>query len=864
MTGVGQRRTHRARQVMAPKPTHAQPRLADHNADRPTRRQYYALLAAVFLAAVVMGAPALRGGFLRGDDIQLVRDHVLVNRPSMQHAVELFRHVHRDLYQPVALLSFSLDFAVLRALGLTPDVGRCTSGAWVPHLTNILLHAANAVLVCLWLRRITGRMPVAIVAAMIFALHPLGVETVAWLNGRMMLLSTLFAMAALIVMDGWQDRPGWWRAVLVLLLVALCMMSKVRIALPVLMLVPGLLGGRKRARHWWAVWLGVVVLTAVFVWVNVQASSDEISRGEQQLTGPRVARTITALGWYWSRLVVPVGLSPVHPAAPTVSWFDPQLPAALVVVVLVVAVVLWSARKTRIGWVGMLWFLASIAVTLPLLPSRNIAVAERYAYLPNIGLYWIMAEILWWVASRRAGTCLPVLSTGGQAASGTQGASGTRGARGTPAASGTLRAVAAGVAVSTALAVGMLATSWRVSRYYRNDVSHSGRLVSLYPDVAELAASYAWALYHADPPRYAEAIDVARNALKQHGGEIAGDAYQVIGMSLYRRGDVDGALETLLRAVAADEADGLAHERLGVIYEDTGRLEEALASYQRCAELLPNYNPGLIRLGRLYDRRGRSAEAVDAFERALANNAYDAQATLDIAEIEIEQGRYESALRRLRALLDWMPDNVAARTNVGLCLAASGNTDAARAMYEAVVRLDPDAKVAVINLAHLQVTAGHLEGALSTLEAYLGRHANDAQAADAQGWYAWTALLADRGELADEQASRALQFDASTPPARIVRTVTALRADRPDDAIRSIEGLIADRLLADATLFDALTAALQSYSLAHDADPWPYYVLAQICNATGRHQAAHGAAQAFKRRTDAPRLHHRIDRLLGD
>ena len=134
----------------------------------------YARWALLPLAlALIAAAPTIRGGFLSGDDVQLIRDHVLVNRPSLDHLLKLFSVPHRDLYQPVPLATFSLECWIMRRFGLTPTSEGSNPGAWICHLGNILIHGATAVLVFLLLRRLSGRESVAAVAASIFAIHPL-------------------------------------------------------------------------------------------------------------------------------------------------------------------------------------------------------------------------------------------------------------------------------------------------------------------------------------------------------------------------------------------------------------------------------------------------------------------------------------------------------------------------------------------------------------------------------------------------------------------------------------------------------------------------------------------------------------------
>ena len=188
------------------------------------------ILALVALTGIV-GGTTLTGEFSSGDDVQLVAENVLVNHPSLKHAFELFLvPAHRDLYQPVPLLTFQIDFAIG---GLVSYVG----DPRVIHVTNVTLHAINAVLVFLFLRRLTGRPVVGALAGLLMAIHPTNVEAVAWINGRMMLLSTVFCLWGLMVFDAWRERGGWGRIVLAVLLFVLTMMTKVRVELPGLLLL---------------------------------------------------------------------------------------------------------------------------------------------------------------------------------------------------------------------------------------------------------------------------------------------------------------------------------------------------------------------------------------------------------------------------------------------------------------------------------------------------------------------------------------------------------------------------------------------------------------------------------------------------
>jgi Flp pilus assembly protein TadD len=779
-----------------------------------------ALLVAA--AALVMGLPGLGGGFLGGDDIQLARDHVLVNRPSLAHAVELFRIVHRDLYQPAALLSFAIDFAVARAVpvpvGVTPEA----SAAFVAHLTNLLLHAGCAVLVLALVRRVSGSAVVAVLAGLLFAVHPLHVECVAWISGRMMLLSTLFLLAAIVLMDDWARRAGTWRIVLAFVFALLAMMSKVRVELPVLLVIPWLYRRPWPPRRWWGAWAAVAVITLAFAALNASASRGMLERGEEYLQGPRIVRTILALGWYFGRIVVPIGLAPFHPAPQVVSWSQPGLLAAAGIVLAVIVVVGASARRSRAGWCGLLWFLAAIAVTLPLVPARNLLVAERYTYLPNVGALAAVAALLVWTA--------------GQA---------------------TARAAQAkgiSIALAAVVAAALIALSWRVCAYYRDDLHRAARIYALYPEIPEIAVRYARALHDAE--RCDEAAAVIE-AMPAGASAVRADALGVLGSCQRRGGDVAGGLETLRQAVAIAPDDGRTWARLGAALADAADFPNAIAAYERCAELLPNQNPELARLAHLYRQTNRRDDAARIYARMQANNPFDVPSALGLAELDMEAGRYEPALRRLDDLLAWMPDNVPAQINAGVCLAAMGRFDAAEARYRAALAIDPGAVPAALNLAELLAGQGDARGALAVLEK---TRSATSDASRLLPTLAWTAALTADWPVAARTSAQALQTSPDDPLARIAACAVALASGQGGaEATAHLDVLLDRGILTDQADFDRLAALLQARAEAAPADPWPYVLLARACAATNRPEIAEIAAEEARRRTSEAAILRLLD-----
>ncbi len=824
-----------------------------------SRRFALAVYLIVFGAALLMGLPSIKGTFLSGDDIQLVRDHVYVNRPSLDHAVKLFTIIHRDLYQPVALLSLSLDFYITKTLGLQSIEEGAPPGAWVFHLTNVLIHGANAVLVVMLLRRWTQKQTATFIAGLLFAIHPLNVETVAWLNGRMMLLSTFFLLATLIVMEDWRSRSHWWKIPIVLALVALCMMSKVRVCLPALLVVTPMMVRQWPTRRWWLVWGAVTLTTALFAWVNIRSSSSMIARGDESLQGSRVARTTLAIGWYWSHAVYPAGLSPSHPAPETIAWSEPKVLASALALVAVALIVLRSSRRTRIGWIGMCWFLAAIAVTLPIIPSRNLLVAERYTYLANIGLFFIIASGIAVLLHRQQGKAktaivhMPAILLGGA----------------------------------------LLLTSWKVSLYYRSDLARIDRVSSLYPDYPGLLVRYGWAYFQEE--RYDAAIAKADAALTRHGPKIANEAYQLLSVCWFRKGDFERALSSIDDAIRADPNEGLAYSRRGMILAASGKTNEAIRDYEKFAQLLPNHNPGLLKLAELYRQTGQESRATSVYSQVLTNNPFDVVALLGIADVEIARKEYAKALARLEEMLTWMPDNVPALVNAGLCLSFLGKTDEAKARYEQAISLDPHEPVAVANLAGLLIAENNRPKAAYVLDLYLERAPTDrdmldaacnnriaiadyvaaanllvramrvdGEAPDLCCRYAYVSCLAGQWEMVEDQLNRLANSGMKDPFCLIAECSLSLKDGKSVEAIALADRLREGGDLEKPYVYDALIKILEQRSSIAPEEPWPYYILCSACLATNQRDAAILAAEEFKRRCGDTSFIEKIDALLSE
>jgi len=825
--------------------------------ERRTQR-YYVLLPVVL--ALAMAAPSLWGGFLSGDDVQLVRDHVLVNHPSLDHLFKLFTIPHRDLYQPIPLASFAVDFAVIRWAGLIPTAEGTQAGAWVFHLTNVLIHALNTLLVWWLVHRLTGRAVAALAVGSLFAVHPFNVESVAWLSGRMTMLSATFTLASLIAAEGMLRRAGVGSILLTLLMVAAAMMCKISVGLPVLLLLVPLVRGVRPGGRWWVLFASAAALTVAFAVLNLVLSRGHFDTGGQVLTGSRLARVVIALGWYVCHYVVPIALSPWHPAETRVTWSHPGLlPSAMAVAgLLVVSAVLlrhcWSAQRalpnsgdavTRLSAAGVIWFFATVTVTLPLVPSRNLLVAERYLYLPAIGFHCIIA-----------GACL-------------------RAAAWRRLSQSEVRRPVVGTIFVLVLAV-LVGISWKTAGYYRDNIARFRRTAQLYPDHEGVWTRLAWAYY--DAGEYAQAVDAAAVELERHPERGRSEVWQAQGMALLRSGEVDQALSKLQAAVEADPQSGIAHVRLATALVEAGRLDDAVGHYRRGIEISPNYNPGILGLAQTYRKLGRTDEAAEMFSKALQNNAYDPIAATVLAEIELSAGQVTAAAERLVRLLEWMPENAVAHANLGVCCARMQLTRDALHEYQAALLLDPSLVPPRLGLATLLarkgaaadagfhfglaaeysqyadpavlvlcsdflIAQGDLHRAMAIWTKGLEKKPNDREMAS---WYTWVCVLAERWEQARQARVSLPNAGSEHVAATLAGIMLDVHENRPEQAAHAVSELCADDPVNPDRARDRLQFALEAYSSRHAENPWPYYLMIIMLEADGSPDGARVALAAFE------------------
>lgn len=349
-----------------------------------------AIAAAIFALTLVVFHGVGTYEFLGYDDnLYVTENDVVTGGWSVDGVRWALTTGHAGNWVPVTWLSHMLD---VELFGVE---------AGAHHRVNVVLHAANAVLLFVLFVGMTGDRGPAAFLALAFAIHPLHVESVAWIADRKDLLSALFCFLAMLAYRRYAEKPGagWYLAVVAWFCLAL-MSKQTAVVLPFVLLLLDLWplgrirGGRADVRRvvLEKLPLAALAVAAIAVAYRVQASAGALKSVEAFPLAGRIANAVVSYAWYVWKTVWPSGLAVPYPyVAPLSAW---QVAGAALGLTAITVLALRSARSRPYVTVGWLWFVGGLVPVIGLVQIGTHARADRYAYLPIAGL---LIVVVWGV-----------------------------------------------------------------------------------------------------------------------------------------------------------------------------------------------------------------------------------------------------------------------------------------------------------------------------------------------------------------------------------------------------------------------------------------------------------------------------------
>ena len=602
------------------------------------RRQIFSLLLVV--AILLLYNQVNHFSFVNFDDQRYVTENPhLRSGLSWSTLTWAFTSTADANWHPLTWLSHVLDYQLFK---LNP------AG---PHLINVFLHAANAVLLFLLLARGTGRVGPSFVVAALFAVHPINVESVAWISERKNVLSTLFFLLTLGAYAWYALRPGWKRYLAVAGLFACGLASKsMLVTLPFVLLLLDYWPLRRISRsdesrssgrdpvalampHTTVPTLILEKLPLLGLSIAVSAVTLVAQQGGGAVRASslyplsvRLENAICSYARYVQKAFWPTNLAALYPYPESLALWKVTLAAFFLVSVTLLAFRLHSRRYLLTGW---LFFLGTLVPVIGLVQVGSQAMADRYAYIPLLGIFvmtvWGATDFAEWKKLNSATT-----------------------------------------STAACILLALAALTYRQLGYWKDSMT-----------------------------LWSHALAVTKNNFFAEDG---------LGGALLLEGRLDEAYSHYQRAAAIMPNEPMSHANIGAYLQQRGRLREAIQQYEIAIPLCGDSRLRAaiyVKLGSAYQGTGHPKEAERSFDTALELDPTQFSAWLAKGDLALQQSKPDNAIQDFSRSLQLQPTD-AGYLGLGRALAQAGRPTEALAAYQQALEISPDlteAKQAVAALS---------------------------------------------------------------------------------------------------------------------------------------------------------------------
>ncbi len=657
-------------------------------------------LMAAMLALVTLALywPALRCDFLNYDDQDYVTENVHVqNGLNLENIKWSCLHPVSANWHPVTMLSHMLD---CQLFALKP---------WGHHLTNVLLHCLNVVLVFALLQLLTGARWRSLLVAALFGWHPLHVESVAWVAERKDVLSTFFGLLALIFYARYaqlkiQNTKFWIQNYLLsLFFFSLGLMSKpMLVTWPFVMLLLDYWPLNRIPNRQHSVSDLKLLLLEKVPFFTLAAAASITTFVVQQQAGavqmlesvPLTARFGNALISYWrylGNIIWPTDLAVFYPHPG--YWPLAKVIAAGACLVGVSLLLFWKRRPYPYLLVGWLWFLGTLVPVIGLVQVGSQSKADRYAYIPSLGVLILVVWGAYSLARGRRNLLILLALTSFTATILCFGA--TRHQLGYWQDSKTLFRHTLEVTKNNYVAQNHLGDALLQTGEVNEAFRHFQEALRLNPDY-DLAHNNLGCILFKNH-LITEAIVQYREAIRLNP-DFA-EAHFNLGDALGKQGQLAEAVSEYREGLRLRPDDAKAHYNLGDALGRQGQLAEAVSEYRDGIRLKADDADAHNSLGNILLMQGQTDEAIGQYREAVRLKPKDAEVHLNLGTALNKNGQTDEAIQQFKKALQLRPRDAKTHNNLGIALLIKGKTDEAISHFQEAIHLSPDYALAQTNLA---------------------------------------------------------------------------------------------------------------------------------------------------------------------
>lgn len=653
-------------------------------------RRRWALPLTVALITFLVYLPALKNGFVNWDDGSYVYENYAIRTLDVAFFKWAFTNQVVGHWHPLTMFSYALNYAVW---GLEP---------WGYHLTNNLFHALNTLLVFLLTVKVVnqnssdeGRQKKALitggVTALLFGIHPMHVESVAWVSERKDVLSAFFYLLSLLAYLSYASaintRKSFYYAICLFLFVMALMSKPMAVSLPVILLILdfyplGRLTINIKTMLLEKVPFFLLSLLASFttIWAHYLAGSEGIIELSSLMM--RICIAMRAYIFYLLKLILPTDLAPLYPRPLKIYYLGIDYLGSflLLAVITYLCVHLFKRNKLFLGiW---MYYIVTLIPVIGIIQIGRHAAADRYVYLPSIGPFLLVGLTVSYLYQRYSQKQYRTAIVGG-----------------------------------ALIIFGILAlmTVQQIA-VWRNSITLWSHEITLFPSAlsySNRAGAYDKLGNHlkaiADfntaieiDPQYTEAynnrglvynaVGDYQKAIKDYNKALEIDpqyvlAYNNRGLAYDSLGDFELAMKDYKAAIELDPGNAKAYYNRGNSYFKTGNYQSAIQDYNKIVELDPQYLMAYYNLGTAYNGIGNYKQAIKAFTKAIKLEPDDTRAYTNRGSAYSNLGDYKTAVLDFSMAVKIDPINTSAYYNLGVAYSQIGDAENSIANYKKAAAL---------------------------------------------------------------------------------------------------------------------------------------------------------------------------------
>lgn len=577
------------------------------------------------------------------DDLYVAKNSNIKNGITSESIIWAFTTLSTGNWHPLTWLSHMLD---IQFFGMNPR--------W-HHFINLLLHVVNTLLLFSIFKKMTGNVLRSGFIAALFALHPMHVESVAWIAERKDVLSAFFWMLTLWSYLRYAQNPNLNRYFIVILFFTLGLLAKpMLVTLPFVLLLLDYwpLGRlrfmrsdqRKNAKQASGTIRLLLEKTPLFlltilssiVTFIVQKQGKNVASFEAVPFLARVGNAIVAYVDYLEKMLWPSNMAVLYPYPSSVSVWE--MAVSCTILIIISLVVLRFVKQRPYLMIGWLWYLGTLVPVIGLVQVGNQYMADRYSYIPYIGLFIMIA----W---------------------------------GVPELLKRWRQKKIGIAITTAIILVILVTVTSIQvRHWKNSIS-----------------------------LFEHTLSVTANNFLPHNN---------LGTALAEQGRIDEAIDHWLEAIRLKSDYETPYNNLGLAYEKQDRFEEAIRHYSKALRINPDYELAHFNLGNVYLKEGKLNEAIHHYKEAIRINPEYVNAYYNLSDALFKIGQVDEAINQLMRAVTIKPDFLKAHNNLGNALRMQGRLDEAIEHYSEAIRINNNYADAHNNLGIALIQKGKIELAI--------------------------------------------------------------------------------------------------------------------------------------------------------